>query len=330
MAVRWGVIGAGGVARRRTMPAINQARDAELVALMVRDQQRADELAKEFGARRGYSDWKALLQDDEVDAVHIATPVYLHKEQVIAAAKAGKHVMCDKPMAMSSDECRRMIDVCGQNGVHLQVCFLMRFGSVYQRLRRQIAAGEFGRILEVRATIFKWIELDSGSWRVKPELGGGGPLMDLGAHTIDLLTYLIGPMATVTAFASNRVEHWDTEDTVSVLMRSESGAHAIVGHSFRAKGGDSCVEINGSEKSALVATDPTTGKATLSVFDGKEWKREPMPWENYYQLQIEHFADCVAGKAEPIVTGHDGLVNMATIEAAYRSSRRGTQESVNI
>jgi predicted dehydrogenase len=328
MSIRWGVIGAGGVARRRTMPAINEARDAELVALMVRDQGRADALAEEFGAKRAYGDWRALLSDPDVDAVHIATPVHVHLEQVIAAAEAGKHVMCDKPMAMSSSECRQMIDACDKAGVHLQVNFLMRFSSVHQRLRNQIAAGEYGNILEARATIFKWFDLDRGSWRVIPEQGGGGPLMDLGAHTIDLLTFMIGPISSVTALCSNRVEDWKAEDTVTVLMQAQSGAHAVVGHSFRAKGGDMSIEINGSEKSAFIATDPETGKATLSVFDGESWAREPMPWENYYQMQVEHFADCVTGKASPIATGQDGEVNLATIEAAYRSVESGKQEPV--
>lgn len=328
MTIRWGIIGAGGVARRRTMPAINVARDAELTALMVRDQARADALAEEFGAERAYSDWRELLADDDVDAVHIATPVHLHEEQVIAAAEAGKHVMCDKPMAMSSDECRRMIDACASAGVHLQVCFLMRFGSMYQRLRREIAAGEFGTILEARASIFKWFDLDTGSWRVDPALGGGGSLMDLGAHTIDLLTYLIGPIASAAAVASKRVEDWDAEDTVSVLMQTEAGAHALVGHSFRARGGDMTCEVNGSEKSAFIYTDPATGGPALVMSDGENRTSEPVPFENYYQLQVEHFADCVAGKVEPIVTGHDGLANIAVIEAAYRSARSGSQEAV--
>lgn len=329
MAVRWGIIGAGGVARRRTMPAINKARDAELVALMVRDQARAEQLAAEFGARHPYSDWRLLLKDPDVDAVHIATPVYLHAEQVIAAAEAGKHVLCDKPMALSTVEVRRMIEACRANGVHLQVCFLMRFWSVSKRLKREIADGRFGTIIEARATIFKHLPLADDSWRLIPEQSGGGPLMDIGAHTIDLLTYLLGPMESAVALTSNRVTSWRVEDTVTVLMRAKSGAHAVVGHSFRAKGGDQTVEIHGTGASALVSTPPSGGgDATLRISNGTEVKLEPIPYENFYQLQIEHFADCLAGKATPIVTGEDGLHNLAVIEAAYRSTRTGRQESV--
>jgi len=329
MALRWGIIGAGGVARRRTMPAIQQARDAELTALMVRDQARADALAQEFGAKRGYDDWRALLRDDEVDAVHIATPVHVHKEQVIAAAEAGKHVLCDKPMAMNSAECKDMIEACTANDVHLQVCFLMRFGSANRRLKADIAEGKFGHIISARATVFKWLPLDDDSWRVDPVLGGGGALMDLGAHTIDLLTYLVGPMSTAYCACSNFVTEWRVEDSVSLLMKARNGTHALVGHSFRAKGGDSVIEIHGTEASALISTPrPGGGKTTLRITDGEKTETEPVPFENYYQLQVEHFADCVAGKAEPIVNGLDGLANIATIEAAYESVKTGAEVSV--
>lgn len=329
MVVRWGIIGAGGVARRRTMPAINKARDAELAALMVRDQARAEKLAVEFGARRAYSDWRELLGDPDVDAVHVATPVHLHAEQVIAAAEAGKHVLCDKPMALSTVEARRMIEACQASRVHLQVCFLMRFSSVNQRLKREIADGRFGTVLEARATIFKHLPLADDSWRVIPEQGGGGPLMDLGAHTTDLLTYLLGPMGSAFALASNRVTLWRVEDTVTVLMRAKSGAHVVVGHSFRAKGGDQTLEIHGTERSALVSLPPPgAGTPTLRTTDGTEAQTEAVPNENFYQLQVEHFADCVAGRATPVATGEDGLHNLAVIEAAYRSARTGREESV--
>ena len=329
MNVRWGVIGAGGVARRRSMPAIRQAKNAELVALMVRDRERADALAKEFSVPRAYTDWRELLTDPEVDAVHIATPVYLHAEQVIAAAQAGKHVLCDKPMGMSALECRRMTDACAANGVHLQVCFLMRFGSVYQRLRREIRDGRFGTVLEARATIFKALPLADDAWRLIPEQSGGGPLMDLGAHTIDILTFLLGPMESAVAFAANRATNWRVEDTVSLLLRARSGAIAVVEHSFCAKGGDQTLEVNGTEASALVSTPPPGGeKPFLRVAGPRGVVNEPVPFENYYQLQIEHFAECLSGNVAPLATGEDGIHNLAVIEAAYRSVQTNRVEAV--
>lgn len=331
MAVRWGVIGAGGVARRRSMPAIRQAENAELVALMVRDAARAKALADEFGVARAYTDWRELLADPDVDAVHIATPVFLHAEQVAAAAQAGKHVLCDKPMGMSALECRRMVDACGANGVQLQVCFLMRFGSIYQRLRKEVSEGRFGTILEARATIFKGLPLADDAWRLNPEQGGGGPLMDLGAHTIDILTFILGPMESAVAFTSNSASGWRVEDTVSLLLRSRSGALVVVEHSFRAKGGDQTVEINGTDASALVSTPPPGGeKPSLRIADSSGVSVEPVPFENFYQLQIEHFGRCLAGKEAPIADGEAGIHNLAVIEAAYRSAQTRRVEAVAV
>jgi predicted dehydrogenase len=328
MTVRWGVIGAGGVAKRRTIPEILKARDATLSAVMVRDQARADELAAEFGANHAFSDWRELLKCADVDAVHVATPVNLHREQVIAAAESGKHVMCDKPMAMSAAECSDMIAACKANDVHLQVCFLMRFGSIYRKLKQMISDGRFGDIIEARATIFKGLPIEDDAWRVKKELGGGGPLMDLGAHTIDLLTYLTGPVKSAYAVCMNRASTWNVEDSVSVLMRSVSGAACVVGHSFKAPGGDSVVEIQGTLASAQVATPPGTKQAVLRIADADGATTEPVPFENFYQLQAEHFADCLAGKAEPIAPGEAGLHNMAVIEAAYLSCETGKAEEI--
>jgi predicted dehydrogenase len=311
------------------MPAILQARDAELAALMVRDEQRAKALAEEFGAPSYYSDWRALLADPNVDAVHIATPLYLHAEQVVAAAQAGKNVLCDKPMALTTAECRRMIDACSDNGVHLQIAFLMRFSSIHQRLRQEISQGRFGTILSARASILKWLPLADDAWRVIPEQGGGGPLMDLGSHTIDLLSFLLGPMKSAVAVASNLASKWRVEDTASVLLSAESGTHVVVEHSFRTKGGDQTVEINGTEGSAVISTPPPGGeKPTLRIADAQGVHVEPMPFENYYQLQIEHFSDCLARETEPLVTGEDGLHNLAVIEAAYRSVRTRKVEAV--
>ena len=328
MSVRWGIIGAGGVAKRRTIPEILKARDATLSAVMVRDQSRADELAIEFGAKHAFSDWRELLKCADVDAVHIATPVNLHREQVIAAAEAGKHVMCDKPMALSPAECADMIAACKSNGVHLQVCFLMRFGSVYRQLKEMVSEGRFGEIIEARATIFKGLPITDDAWRVKKELGGGGPLMDLGAHSIDLLTYLTGPVKTAYAISMNRASTWDVEDSISVLMRSESGAACVVGHSFKAPGGDTVVEIQGTKASAQVSTPPGTKQAVLRISDTDGITTEPVPFENFYQLQVEHFADCLSGKADPLAPGEAGLHNMAIIEAAYRSCESGKAEDI--
>ena len=205
MPVRWGIIGAGGIAHRRTMSAMSEAENTVLQALMVRDMERARKLAEEHGARSYYDSVDGVLSDTEVDAVHIATPVYLHCKHVIQAAEHGKHVLCEKPMAMNVDECKSMIDACDQNGVHLEICFLLRFHPYYIKQKQMIADGELGEIIEARTSLMKWYPIEEGLWRRDPTRAGGGVLMDLGPHVIDLLSYLLGDTSKVSAMIDSRI-----------------------------------------------------------------------------------------------------------------------------
>ncbi len=317
MLVRWGIVGAGGIAHRRTMSAINEAENSKLQALMVRDLERARKLAEEHGAESYYDSVDGVLWDPEVDAVHIATPVYLHREHVIRAAEHGKHVLCEKPMAMSVDECRSMIDACDQNGVHLEVCFLLRFHPYYREIKQMIADGELGEMIEARTSLMKWYPIDEGLWRRDPVRAGGGVLMDLGPHVIDLLCYLLGDVSKVSASINSRIFKWEVEETGTVLMQMESGAHAIVGSSFVVPHGGTMLEIYGTKGSVWVSG----GKLKVCVDDNLQEKSESAG--NLYKPQLEHFSRCLGGEEDTIAPGMAGLKNIQVISAAYESARTG-------
>src|SRR5258705_3969542 len=143
--IRWGLIGCGDIARKRIAPAMRNSPVCELVAVSRAQANLAEAFAKEFGARRWYADWRDLLQDKEIDAVYIATPVHLHAEQTIAAAQAGKHVLCEKPMALNVAECDRMIAACRANGVQLGIAYYRHFYPAIRRIKEIIAAGGIRR-----------------------------------------------------------------------------------------------------------------------------------------------------------------------------------------
>ena len=172
MTLKWGVLGAGSVAQRRAMPAINKAEGAELHALLSRETERAKRLAAEHGAKRYYTNVDDLLSDTDLDAVYVSTPVYLHCEQTVTAAERGLHVLCDKPMAMNPQECQQMIDVCEANGVHLQICYLFRFHSCFQAIKNWIAEGRLGKIVHARMPLLKSAPIPEGAWRGEPEKSG--------------------------------------------------------------------------------------------------------------------------------------------------------------
>lgn len=321
MSVRWGIIGASGIAHRRTMPAINMAENSKLHALMVRDLERAKKLAQEHGAPCYYDSVDGILSNPEVDAVHVATPVYLHCDHVVRAAEHGKHVLCEKPMAMNVDECKRMIDACNRNGVQLEICFLFRFYSCCREIRQLIADGELGEIIEARAAFLKWYPIEEGLWRRDPARAGGGVLMDIGSHSIDLLTYLLGDVSKVAAFVNSRTTKWETEETATVLMQMKSGIHAVVNTSFVVPRSESTLEIYGTKGSVLVAGDQGW---RVRIHLNDSIREEFKPYGSLYTIQVEHFSRCIDGEEVPIAPGIAGLKNIQIISAAYESARTGS------
>ncbi len=320
MALKWAVLGAGSVAQRRAMPAIDKAEGAELHALLSRDRERAQRLATEHGAQVPYTTVEELLSDDALDAIYVSTPVYLHCDQVIAAAERGFHVLCDKPMAMNAAECQRMIDACQANGVHLQICFLFRFHSCFRQIKNWVAEGRLGGIVQARAPFLKPFPIPSGAWRGNPEQGGGGSLMDLGSHGVDLLRYIVGEVSQVSAFCNSVFHGYDVEETGTIMMRFENGAHGFVDTSFAAAGCDLVLEIYGTDGGVWVYNDDGW-KIKLTTSD--ESQTVSSPFEDLYQYQFEHFARCVTEDEEPIVTGIDGLRTNQILAAAYESDRTG-------
>ena len=318
--LKWGVLGAGSVAQRRAMPAINKAKGAELHALLSRDAERAKRLASEHGAQKPYTTLDGLLLDADVDAIYVSTPVYLHCEQVIQAAERGLHILCDKPMAMNPAECQRMINACESNGVHLQICFLFRFHSCYQQIKNWIDEGRLGRIVQGRMPLLKPSPILKGTWRGEPDKGGGGSMMDLGAHSVDLLRYTIGEVCEVSAFSNSVVHNYDVEETGTIMMRFENGAQAVTDTSFAASGCDLVFEVYGTDGWVFVYND--NGWKIKTFFDG-EHNVMSSQFEDLYQFQFEHFARCVEQNEKPIVTGVDGLRTNEILAAAYESNRTG-------
>ena len=320
MTLKWGVLGAGSVAQRRAMPAINKAKDAELYALLSRDAARAKRLAHEYGATNAYTTVDALLADDALDAIYVSTPVHLHCEQVIAAAERGLHVLCDKPMALTPEECREMISACDANGVHLQVCFLFRFHSCFQQIRTWVNEGRFGQIVHGRMPFLKQYELTADEWRAKPEEGGGGCFMDLGPHSVDLLRYLMGEVNAVSASYNSVVRNAAVEETGGILMHFDNGAQAFTDLSFSVPHCDIVFELYGTDGTVWVYNDK--GWQIRTHFDG-EGELIPSQFEDLYEYQFEHFAECVENGASPLTTGVDGLRANEILAAAYRSGQIG-------
>ena len=320
--LRWGLIGCGDIAQKRIAPALRDSVSCELVAVNRAQSELAASFAKQFGARRWYLDWRKLLLDEEIDAVYIATPVHLHAEQAIAAAEAGKHVLCEKPMAMNVRECDEMIDAGRSNKVKLGLAYYRHFYPVVERIKAIIKAGEIGTPVLAQINAFEWFNPDADhprSWLLKQELGGGGPMFDFGCHRIEVLTNILGPITEVRSMTANVFFDREVEDTASALFRFERGACAVLSVSHAAVEAKDSVDIFGSLGSIRVSI-LNEGKIRVVGKLGERYEAHP-PAANLHAPLIEDFVKAVLTNREPAVSGATGRAVAIIEEKIYRQAK---------
>ena len=313
--VAWGLIGCGDIARKRIAPAL---RDLERCRLMAVSRQRSDlaeSFAREFGAGKHYVNWQDLVRDDELDAVYIATPVHLHAAQAIAAAEAGKHVLCEKPMAMSVAECDRMIAAARASRVKLGVAYYRHFYPVVKRAREIVESGDIG--LPVLAQINAFESFNPGpehprAWLLKKEKSGGGPMFDFGCHRIEVLANVFGQITKVRALMAKVAFEREVEDTATALFQFAGGACATLSVTHAASEPQDTFDIFGLQGSIHI---PILNGGSMRIVsrDGERSESHP-PDANLHAPLISDFVDAIIDNREPAVTGETGRM-VAMIEA---------------
>ena len=317
--VRWGLIGCGDIAAKRVAAALRDSPGSRLQAVARARAELAAEFAQRQGARRWHADWRDVLRDGEVDAVYLATPVRGHAEQAVAAAEAGKHVLCEKPMALSVAECERMMAAARRHGVRLGVAYYRHHYPMVARLRELLSSGEIGLPVLAQVQVFEPFDAAPGqarSWLLRKADAGGGPMMDFGCHRIEVLLDLFGPVTQVTGFPANvRFHDRDVEDTCVAHMRFASGATAVLTVTHAAAERRDTFEVYGSEGSAHV---PVLNDALLRIVttSGSREERHPPP-ANLHQPLVEDFVAAVRGSREPAVSGEIGREVSRVLDAIY-------------
>ena len=314
--VRFGLIGCGDIAQKRVAPALVDSSSCELVAVSRAQSHLAESFAKQFGAKRWYSDWHELLKDEGIEAVYIATPVNLHAQQTIAAAESGKHVLCEKPMALDVTECDRMIDACRQNNVSLGIAYYRHFYPVVRRMKQIISSGEIGTPVVAQINAFEWFDPGPASpraWLLNKEQSGGGPMFDFGCHRIEVLLDLFGEVSETKAITSSRFFKRGVEDVAIAVFQFEKGTCATVTVAHSANEPQDTFDVFGSQGSLHVSV---LNKGLLRVISaaGERTESHP-PAANIHQPLIEDFARALLEKRDPIVTGEIGRA-VAVIENA--------------
>lgn len=259
--IRWGVVGLGDVAEKKGGPALYRAHGSTLAAVMSRDLDKARAFATRHGAIfandgiRAYDSLENLLKDTAVDAIYIATPPFLHCEQAIACARAGKHVLVEKPMAMNGAECDAMIAAAHTSGTHLHVAYYRRFWPRPIAVKTLITDGAIGTILGVRLQMCAKSGTDS--WRVRPDVAGGGHFVDVGSHRLDMIQYLCGEIVSAVGFSDNQLALHEAENDVVLALRFANRAIGSASFHFHTLPPKDAMEIYGSD--GTIVCDPFDG-----------------------------------------------------------------------
>ena len=307
--LNWIVIGIGDIATRRVIPAIQSEPRSQLYGLVTRDPAKA--------APYGVCVWATLdeaLADNEVHAAYVGTPVFLHAPQTIQALRAGKHVLCEKPMAMSEREARGMVQAAEQSGRILGVAYYRRTYPKVQRAKQLLAAGIIGKPVVAELTSHMWFDgTGSRGWLVDPAKAGGGPLYDIASHRIDVLNFLFGQPLRVTAQLSNVVHHYAVEDNATVMIEYSGGVRGIVDVRWHSKVARDECRIRG-----------TDGEMELSPLNGPDLiypdAHETLPpHANLHYPMIENFVDAVEGKTPLLASGASSFWTDWVTERARRT-----------
>ena len=286
--VNWLVIGIGDITRKRVIPAIQSEPRSRFYAVLTRDPSKAEP----YPGVVAYTDLNAALQDAAVDAVYIASPVVLHAEHTIASLRAGKHVLCEKPVAMNFAEAEQMAVAQRQSGCLLGVAYYRRLYPKLIRTRELIVQGALGLPLFAEAIYHGWLESEERAWLRNPALSGGGPLYDVGSHRIDACNFLFGKPQRATGLRSNVLHQLAVEDSATMLIQYAGGIHAAIDVRWNSRVQRDQFRVVGVEGEIIL--DPLNGPSLrLTRSDGSVVEENLPTHANVHFPAIENFANAL-------------------------------------
>ena len=338
--IRFGIIGAGMIGPFHA-EAISQLDEAELIGVATTREKTAKPFAEKFGAKVWYTDYHKLLRREDIDVVNICTPPFLNEEIAVAAARAGKHVIVEKPMAINLTEADRMITACRKSKVKLSVIFQTRFNESAQRIKKIIDEGKFGKLIMGDAYV-KWFRTqeyyDSAAWRGTWDKEGGGALINQAIHTIDLLQWFMGEVDSLYALIDTAIHKIEVEDVAVAVLKFKSGAMGVIeGSTAIYPGLPRRLEIHGERGTVIFEGDKIKlwdfvgsereGESEIKYYKNKKLgdaSSEPTHFsaENH-KLQIKDFIEAIKEDREPLINGEEGRKSLEIVRAIYFSGRTG-------
>ncbi|MGG4131926.1 Gfo/Idh/MocA family oxidoreductase [Paenibacillus illinoisensis] len=325
--LRWGILGSASIAKGSVIPGLQQSELNEVAAIASRDEEKAKQTADQLGIPQAYGSYEALLEDDSIDAVYIPLPNHLHREWTIRAAEAGKHILCEKPLALTEQEAREMAQACDDAGVLLAEAFMYRHHPRYDQIRDVIASGEIGEIRGIHSTFSFNNSGSAGNVRFKREWGGGA-LYDIGCYSISAARLLLGQEpSAVTVIGMFSPEHDYVDMMASGLLEFndhvgvtfDSSMWAAFRNTLEVLGSDGIIEV----PSAFISNPDRS--SNFYVTAGGERREVEVPQVNHYSLQGDDMARAVLQGKNMRFASSDAVANMKVLEACLRSAEERTR-----
>jgi len=331
--INFGILGFGLHAVKRLMPGFAGAKNCRVVALSRRDWAKAQDSARQFQVPLPFASAEELCRSPQVDAVLVTTPNACHLQDVLLAIQHGKAVLCEKPMAVNAEECRRMVEAARKAKVLLGVAQVFRFELTTARLRERVAAGQIGRVVFARSEFsFPGGADHPRAWLHELSIAGGGPIADVGVHCVDALRFILqDEVVSVAARGRSDPISRDVEAAAAMTLEFSRGTLGLIAVSFRAAY-RTPLELVG-EGGVLRADDGLSVEKPIRlelVRNGETVETEMLANRQAYTRQVESFAAALEGKAEFAVPGEEGWKNQEILDAAYRSMKTGQAEAVRL
>jgi predicted dehydrogenase len=321
--VNWGILGCAGIAEKAFIPAVRESRNGVLASIAARDVSRAGDWAGRFGFLKSHRTYQELVEDPAIDAIYNPLPNDLHAEWSVRAMRAGKHVLCEKPMAMNAGEVRKMIGAAESGGVLLMEGFMYKFHPQTEKTLALIREGKIGEVRTVHASFTFHFERDGANYRWFPAMGGGA-LYDVGCYPISLARLVFGA-EPVSVFAAARIDPATGVDMTAVaLLEFPGGRFAQCEASFESQFQSRLLAVGTEGTLALDrAFSAKEFDTAIEIVKGDRTETVRIPRAGMFTLMVEHFGDAVLGKTPLRYPAGDALDNMHAIDACFESIRTG-------
>jgi predicted dehydrogenase len=325
--IGYAMVGLGVISMQHFMPGLKDAKQSKLTGLVSGHRDKAEKQAAEYGvpasAIYSYENFESIRDNKAIDAVYIALPNNMHAEYVIRAAKAGKHVLCEKPMATSVDDCKAMIQACRDNNVKLMIAYRCQLEPTNLRAIGLIRDGSLGQLQAIESA--NGFNIRPNQWRLNKKMAGGGPLMDVGVYSLNASRYLTGEEPQILSAYSSVIDKDgrfdEVEENVGWTMKFPSGIVASCNTSYGANM-DGYYRVHGSKGVINVENAfPYQGQHLTASLSGGVKLDEPNPAKDPSQFtrQADYFSNCILTNTEAKMNGQEGLRDIQYVAQIYKS-----------